>query len=133
MTCRLVYVALVVNIYAEVSLENIQICSESTLQIVLGTRTLELVQIVWRHGDRTPVATYPTDPNDPSIWPQGFGQLTERGMRQHQMLGELIRRTYIANATGNLGLKPKYTRNQVLLFACSLQYNSSFTGLRALY
>lgn len=30
---------------------------------------------VYRHGDRTPSAEFPTDPT-PGIWPQGFGELT---------------------------------------------------------
>ena len=32
---------------------------------------------LYRHGDRTPVTTYPTDPyNNASYWPDGWGQLT---------------------------------------------------------
>ena len=32
---------------------------------------------LYRHGDRTPVASYPTDPyNNVSYWPNGWGQLT---------------------------------------------------------
>ena len=41
---------------------------------------LEFVFVLYRHGDRTPIDMYPTDPyKDPSNWPVGFGQLTPRG------------------------------------------------------
>jgi hypothetical protein len=31
---------------------------------------------LWRHGDRSPIGVVPSDPNDVSKWPQGFGQLS---------------------------------------------------------
>ena len=37
---------------------------------------------------------YPTDPTDPSIWPDGLGQLTVRGKLQHIRLGEFLRQRY---------------------------------------
>lgn len=41
---------------------------------------LSFVQI-FRHGDRTPVEPYPTDPyKDKAFWPVGFGQLTNVSM-----------------------------------------------------
>lgn len=49
-----------------------------------------------RHGDRTPVATFPADSNNdnPSNWPQGLGQLTNLGKLQCFELGQFIRQRY---------------------------------------
>lgn len=55
---------------------------------------LEYVQIVWRHGDRAPDLIYPTDPNA-DFWPQGRGALTQKGMKQHYVLGEYLRQRYV--------------------------------------
>ena len=31
---------------------------------------------IFRHGDRSPVNVFPTEPNKENTWPQGFGQLS---------------------------------------------------------
>ncbi|KAK7794415.1 hypothetical protein R5R35_010392 [Gryllus longicercus] len=57
--------------------------------------TLVLVNVVYRHGDRTPVSPYPTDPyRNVSFWPVGWGQLTNRGKEQHFELGKWLRERY---------------------------------------
>ena len=77
-------------------------------QSVYGTQsTTELVLIVYRHGDRSPYAPYPTY-SHASYWPQGFGQLTNVGIQQQYALGEFFRQRYTPGL-----LNSNYTRNQV--------------------
>ncbi|VVC90696.1 unnamed protein product [Leptidea sinapis] len=57
--------------------------------------TLKYAAIIYRHGDRTPVDPYPTDPwKDQSLWPVKFGELTNIGKNQHYTLGRFLRLRY---------------------------------------
>ncbi|XP_050729847.1 prostatic acid phosphatase-like [Eriocheir sinensis] len=60
--------------------------------------TLELVQMLYRHGDRSPILMYPTDPhkNVSALWPAGLGQLTKRGKVMQYGLGRWLRNRYEA-------------------------------------
>ncbi|KAI6183198.1 Acid phosphatase 2, lysosomal, isoform CRA-b [Aphelenchoides bicaudatus] len=49
---------------------------------------------VFKHGDRTPVAVWPNDPNQESTWAEGLGQLTAEGFQQHVKLGQKLRQLY---------------------------------------
>jgi len=73
---------------------------------------LILLQVLYRHGDRSPTANYPTDPHKESAWPQGFGQLTTEGMKQHYALGQYFRRRYIQGRPYRF-LSEAYDRHQV--------------------
>jgi len=67
-----------------------------TFQFINALDTsLETVFVIYRHGDRTPVSPYPTDPwKDRSNWPVGFGQLTPRGKMMQYNLGKYLRNRY---------------------------------------
>lgn len=97
---------------------------------------------LWRHGDRSPVSTFPTNPVNLTAWPQGLGQLTQvsiaklsilclfplsasclssqshvalypqQGMRQHYELGQKLRQRYILGQPYKL-LSSNYSRVEV--------------------
>ncbi|KAM8873115.1 lysosomal acid phosphatase [Synchiropus picturatus] len=70
---------------------------------------LEYVTVLYRHGDRSAVDAYPTDPYQESAWPQGFGQLSQVGMMQQYDLGRFLRKRY-----GGF-LNQTYIRNEILV------------------
>lgn len=60
---------------------------------VLGE--LVFVSIIYRHGDRTPIDFFPTDPyQNASYWPASPGQLTNTGKLQHYFLGKWFKDRY---------------------------------------
>ena len=57
--------------------------------------TLKLVQIVHRHGDRTPAEFAPNDPfKNQSYWREGIGQLTNKGKYRLYKTGQFMRKEY---------------------------------------
>lgn len=57
--------------------------------------TVIFANLLFRHGDRTPVDPYPNDPyRNESLWPVPFGQLTNLGRHQHLLLGRWLRKRY---------------------------------------
>ncbi|XP_055993091.1 testicular acid phosphatase [Sorex fumeus] len=71
---------------------------------------LVFVAVVFRHGDRAPLASYPTDPHKDSLsrlWPRGLGQLTREGVQQQLELGRFLRRRYKGF------LSPQFRREEV--------------------
>ncbi|XP_015233620.1 PREDICTED: lysosomal acid phosphatase [Cyprinodon variegatus] len=76
---------------------------------VASERQLVYATVLFRHGDRSPVKAFPTDPHQENAWPQGFGQLSQDGMRQHYELGQFLRTRY------QNFLNESYNRQEVLV------------------
>ncbi|XP_055306827.1 prostatic acid phosphatase-like [Sitodiplosis mosellana] len=55
---------------------------------------LIIAAVIFRHGDRNPMETFPTDSNKDISWPGGWGVLTQVGMEQSYELGAYLRRRY---------------------------------------
>uniref|UniRef100_A0A7E4VAK7 Lysosomal acid phosphatase n=1 Tax=Panagrellus redivivus TaxID=6233 RepID=A0A7E4VAK7_PANRE len=101
--------------------------------IAAGNELL-LVQIVWRHGDRAPVETYPNDVHGEDVWPNGFGELTELGMRQQCALGEVIREHYI-NRDNDTFLSRSYNSKEVYIRSTDVNRTiiSAMSNLAGMY
>nr|XP_054774288.1 prostatic acid phosphatase-like isoform X1 [Lytechinus pictus] len=72
-------------------------CFSSIVPCGSCERTIKLVHLLYRHGDRSPVKAYPNDNYTEDTWPLGFGQLTENGMAQHYDLGQWLRKRYVTD------------------------------------
>ncbi|XP_066441324.1 prostatic acid phosphatase [Eleutherodactylus coqui] len=81
--------------------------------LVLGQpstdKKLKFVLMVFRHGDRSPTRTYPKDKYQEDSWPDGFGQLSELGMKQQYELGAYLRKRY------STFLNDTYSRQEVFV------------------
>ncbi|XP_048756065.2 prostatic acid phosphatase-like isoform X2 [Ostrea edulis] len=94
--------------------------------------TLRLVQILFRHGDRSATHRYPLDPIKETDWPQGYGQLTKLGMAQEYKLGQSMRNLYV----GKLNfLSPNYNRSKVFMRSTDMDRTlmSAYCVLAGLY
>ena len=58
-----------------------------------SSRKLIQIQTVTRHGERTPIFTYPLDPYK-NAWERGLGQLTNKGIDQLKEVGGFLRNSY---------------------------------------
>ncbi|XP_054267344.1 prostatic acid phosphatase-like [Macrosteles quadrilineatus] len=62
---------------------------------VVSSESVIFVNLLWRHGERTPVSFHYSSPyHDKKYWPEGLGQLTNTGKRQQYELGRWLRQRY---------------------------------------
>lgn len=95
-----------------------------------ASNELDAVIVLYRHGDRTPVDPYPTDPyRNTSYWPVGFGQLTNIGKQQHFELGKWLRNRY-----GDF-LPDKYSEEDIYVRSTDVDRTlmSAYSNLAGLY
>ncbi|XP_046327990.1 prostatic acid phosphatase-like isoform X1 [Haliotis rufescens] len=93
--------------------------------------TLRLVNLLYRHGDRSPYATYRSNPNNnrKNVWPNGLGWLTTIGMEQEYSLGRFLRRRYSGF------LSDKYLHTEITVESSDVNrcLMSAYSNLAGLY
>ena len=64
------------------------------ISLIFSYAQTDLVCVVeaTRHGARAPISEYTWDTGS---WPEGLGQLTGSGMRQHYLIGRELHRRYV--------------------------------------
>ncbi|TKR82151.1 hypothetical protein L596_015919 [Steinernema carpocapsae] len=80
------------SVVALVALSTVAVCS-----IVYLSPEPELVhaQVLFRHGDRAPMYTFPNDIHQEDAWPAGWGEMTTIGMDQLYQQGLRLKQRYI--------------------------------------
>jgi Histidine phosphatase superfamily (branch 2) len=74
-------------------------------------RELLLVVELCRHGDRSPLYSFPNDILPATSWKEGIGQLTGIGQRAHYDLGRRLRERLVSTGF----LKPTYSVDEVYI------------------
>ncbi|XP_041452493.1 lysosomal acid phosphatase-like [Lytechinus variegatus] len=96
----------------------------------MSESTLRLVNVLYRHGDRSPAETFPNDPYQENSWPQGWGQLSKLGMQMQYGLGQFLGKMYQESGF----LNTNYTRPEINVRStdvdrCLMSAESNLAGL----
>nr|XP_022309376.1 lysosomal acid phosphatase-like [Crassostrea virginica] len=96
-----------------------------------GQGELVMVNLVYRHGDRSPVVLFPKDTHQISDWPNGLGWLSKIGMQQHHGLGQWLRNRYMVE---NKLLNTSYRHREIQIDSsdenrCLMSAYSNLAGL----
>ncbi|XP_045167982.2 lysosomal acid phosphatase-like [Mercenaria mercenaria] len=102
----------------------------SSVSFVYTDSTLRLVNLVYRHGDRSPIVIYPTDINQVDKWPQGLGWLSKKGMQEQYGLGQWLKTRYMDSGFMN----NTYRREEITVQSsdedrCLMSAYSNLAGL----
>mmetsp|Transcript_1180 Transcript_1180/g.2854 ORF Transcript_1180/g.2854 Transcript_1180/m.2854 type:complete len:423 (-) Transcript_1180:3844-5112(-) len=102
------------------------------LGLLLGLAAAEIVFVteVSRHGSRSPTKFYSWDKD--GRWPQGEGEITPLGMRQHYLIGYELRNRYIIQ---NQVLSANYSADEVYFRSTDVNRTlmSAYSQLQGLY
>ncbi|GMT32912.1 hypothetical protein PFISCL1PPCAC_24209, partial [Pristionchus fissidentatus] len=63
--------------------------------LALAEDKLVFVQALWRHGDRIPKETYPSDPYQRDFWGMPWGELTQDGLKHLFVQGQNLKKMYV--------------------------------------
>ncbi|XP_066428501.1 testicular acid phosphatase homolog [Eleutherodactylus coqui] len=88
-----------------------------------SSKKLKFVTLVYRHGDRSPIDTYPTDTYKGTAWENGLQQLTQVGIRQQYELGQYLRMRY------ENFLSPSYRKDEI--YVRSTDYDRTLMSAQA--
>jgi hypothetical protein len=120
---------MMLNMFSLTYLTVLTVLHQSIPTFTQDQDTVRLVQVLFRHGDRTPTAEFPTDVNNPYWDAVGLGELTETGMQQQYSLGDYLRSRYDTL----LGSTYNATRLQVRSTDVDRTLMSAACNLAALY
>ncbi|KRX96549.1 Lysosomal acid phosphatase, partial [Trichinella pseudospiralis] len=89
------------------------ICCLIKARTVETENTSELIftHVIYRHGHRNPLGTYPNDPYKEDAWINGYRQLTPYGCQQLYELGQYLRRRYQNLLSNNYTASEIYVRS----------------------
>ncbi|KAL1501596.1 hypothetical protein ABEB36_006893 [Hypothenemus hampei] len=92
---------------------------------------LKAVVVLFRHGDRSPLSSWPNDIyyGNSTLWPDGYGQLNNLGKERHYRLGQWFRERYD-------GFLPKrYNHNDIYIQSTDVDRTlmSAASNLAGLY
>ncbi|XP_018574860.1 uncharacterized protein LOC108913732 [Anoplophora glabripennis] len=113
----------------------IEICSSKHIFVINSDPESpedELVSVValYRHGDRSPISSFPNDPYyNSSYWPEGYGQLLTKGIQRQYDLGKWLRTRY------DTFLPADYSPKDILVYSTDIDRTlmSAEANLAGLY
>ncbi len=99
--------------FALLVLSHVILLCHQVIAINVEDTQLVLLQILFRHGDRSPISPYPGDPYNETTWAKygGFGQLTQLGINQTHQYGRFLRKTYSKFLTERYDPKKVFVRS----------------------
>jgi hypothetical protein len=110
----------------------VNLCLLLVVSTIAADDKLSFLIEMTRHGARAPVTTDETYNVSKSSWPDGAGELTSMGIRQHYLLGTQIRKRYIEE----MGyLSDKYDSSEIFVLSTYLNRTimSAYSQLQGTY